>query len=242
VIAHFEVLEERAVYVGAVRLRVLTWNLMHGRSVPGSGRDLVDEFAAALADWEWDVALLQEVPPWWPRQLSARLNCEYAIALTSRNGLLAMRRFIAVRRPDLIKSGGGGANAILARADRIAQRRSVRLCRLPERRVAHGIQLGYGLWIVNLHATVHHPDRARRDLAVAAQHARDWARPLPLVLGGDFNLRDPDVPGMKRVASSDVDHVLIGPELRVLEPARTLDRGILSDHVPLSVSLELGER
>jgi endonuclease/exonuclease/phosphatase family metal-dependent hydrolase len=47
---------------------------------------------------------------------------------------------------------------------------------------------------------------------------------------------------MERVASSDVDHVLIGPELQVLEPARTLDRGVLSDHVPLSVSLELRER
>ena len=34
----------------------------HGRSVPESRRDLFDEFAAALAGWEWDVALLQEVP------------------------------------------------------------------------------------------------------------------------------------------------------------------------------------
>jgi endonuclease/exonuclease/phosphatase family metal-dependent hydrolase len=34
--------------------------------------------------------------------------------------------------------------------------------------------------------------------------------------------------------------VLIGPRLRALEPARTLDRGTLSDHLPLSVSLELG--
>jgi endonuclease/exonuclease/phosphatase family metal-dependent hydrolase len=230
------------VYVGAVRLRVLTWNLMHGRSVPGSGRDLLDEFGAALAGWDWDVALLQEVPPWWPRPLAERLNCEYATALTSRNELLALRRFVAIRWPDLIKSGGGGANAVLARADRIAQRRSVRLCRLPERRVAHGVQLGYGLWIVNLHATAHYPDRARRDLALAARTARNWAQQLPLVLGGDFNLREPDVPGMERVASSDVDHVLVGPGLRALEPARTLDRGTLSDHVPLSVWLELGER
>jgi endonuclease/exonuclease/phosphatase family metal-dependent hydrolase len=228
------------VYVGAVQLRVLTWNLMHGRSVPGTGRELLDEFAAALAGWEWDVALLQEVPPWWPRELAERLNCEQASVLTSRNWLLAPRRFVAVRRPDLIKSNGGGANTILARADRIVERRSVRLCRLPERRMAHGVQLGYGLWIVNLHATAHNADRARRDLAVAAQHAREWARQLPLVFGGDFNLGAPDVDGLARVASSDVDHVLIGPRLRALEPARTLDRGTLSDHLPLSVSLELG--
>lgn len=226
-------------YVGAVRLRVVTWNLMHGRSGPGSGRDLFDEFAAALASWEWEVALLQEVPPWWPRQLAERLRCEQAAVLTSRNWPLAARRFVAVRWPDLIKSNGGGANAILARVDRIVERRCVRLCRLPERRMAHGVQLGYGLWVANLHATAHYPDRARRDVALAARHAREWARDLPLVLGGDFNLREPEVPGMERVASSDVDHVMIGPRLRALGPAVTLDRGTLSDHVPLSLSLEL---
>ena len=47
-------------------MRVLTWNLFHGRAVPPAGRDLRGEFAAALAGWDWDVALLQEVPPWWP--------------------------------------------------------------------------------------------------------------------------------------------------------------------------------
>ena len=50
-------------------MRVLTWNLFHGRAVPPAGRDLAREFAAALAAWEWDVALLQEVPPWWPPAL-----------------------------------------------------------------------------------------------------------------------------------------------------------------------------
>ena len=55
-----------------MQLRVLTWNLMHGRSVPPAGRDLRAEFTAALAGWEWDVALLQEVPPWWPPAARAR--------------------------------------------------------------------------------------------------------------------------------------------------------------------------
>ena len=58
------------VYVGIlVRLRVLTWNLMHGRSVGGRGvggrdrfgRDLLGDFGDALAGWEWDVALLQAI-------------------------------------------------------------------------------------------------------------------------------------------------------------------------------------
>ena len=222
-------------------MRVLTWNLMHGRSVPGSGRQLLDEFVAALAGWDWDVALLQEVPPWWPRQLAERLNCEQASVLTSRNWLLPLRRLVALRWPDLIKSNGGGANAILSRADRIVERRSVRLCRLPERRMAHGVQLAYGLWIVNLHATARYPDRARRDLTLATERAREWAQGMPLVLGGDFNLGAPEVQGMNRVASSDVDHVLIDPRLRALGPARTLDRGTLSDHVPLEVALEVSD-
>ena len=50
-------------------MRVLTWNLFHGRAVPDAPRSLRAEFAAAIAGWSWDVALLQEVPPWWPPEL-----------------------------------------------------------------------------------------------------------------------------------------------------------------------------
>jgi endonuclease/exonuclease/phosphatase family metal-dependent hydrolase len=200
---------------------------------------MLDDFSRLLAGWEWDVALLQEVPPWWPHLLAQRLNCEQVSVRTSRNSLLPLRRFVAVRRPDLIKSNGGGANAILSRVDRIVEHRSVRLCRAPERRWAHGVQLAYGVWLVNLHASAHVPERARRDLVVAADAARTWAGALPLVLGGDFNLGAPEVPGLRSVADSDVDHVLIGERLRVVEAAQTLDRGTLSDHQPLAVALDV---
>ena len=222
-----------------MRLRVLTWNLMHGRSVPGSGRDMLDDFSRALAGWQWDVALLQEVPPWWPQALAQLLGCEQVSVRTSRNSLLPLRRFVAVRRPDLIKSNGGGANAILARADRIVEHRSVRLCRLPERRWAHGVQLACGVWLVNLHATAHAPERARRDLVLATEAARTWADGLPLVLGGDFNLGAPEAQGLQSVADRDVDHILIGEPLRVIGQAQTLDRGTLSDHLPLAVTLDV---
>ena len=194
-----------------------------------------------LAGWEWDVALLQEVPPWWPARLAQRLRCEQSSVLTSRNGLLPLRRLLAERWPDVMRSGGGGANAILARIDRISEHRSARLCRRPERRMAHGVELGYGLWVVNLHATAHDPERARADLAVAARRGVEWAGGLPLIVGGDFNLGKPALDGMRRVASSDVDHVLIGPRLEVAQAARTLDRGALSDHLPLTVTLDLAE-
>jgi endonuclease/exonuclease/phosphatase family metal-dependent hydrolase len=92
---------------------------------------------------------------------------------------------------------------------------------------------------VNLHATAHSPERARRDVGVAAQAAKTWAGELPLVLGGDFNLRAPEVEGLRSVADSDVDHILIGSRLRAVAPPQTLDRGTLSDHLPLAVTLDV---
>jgi endonuclease/exonuclease/phosphatase family metal-dependent hydrolase len=200
---------------------------------------MLEDFSRALAGWEWDVALLQEVPPWWPEPLAQRLDCEQVSVRTSRNSLLPARRFVAVRWPDLIKSNGGGANAILARADRIVEHRSVRLCRTPERRWAHGVQLAYGVWLVNLHATAHAPERARHDVLLAAREARTWADGLPLVFGGDFNLRAPEVEGLRSVADSDVDHILVDERVRAVGAAQTLDRGTLSDHLPLVVTLDV---
>ena len=57
-------------------LRVLSWNLYHGRADPPAGRPLFDEFAAMLAGWSWDVALLQEVPPWWAPQLARATDAD----------------------------------------------------------------------------------------------------------------------------------------------------------------------
>jgi endonuclease/exonuclease/phosphatase family metal-dependent hydrolase len=240
------------VYVRRViRLRVLTWNLFHGRAAPssgpgfpGSGRDLSAEFCAALAGWEWDVALLQEVPPWWPARLAAELGCEQRTVLTSRNALLGLRRRIAERAPDLIKSNGGGANAILARDDRIVDDRAQRLCRWPERRWVHGVALACGVWVGNLHLTAGRPAAARRDLDEAARATRAWARErqLPIVLGGDFNLRTVTPDGLTAVATRDVDHVLIGDGVRALGEAERLQRGRLSDHVPLAVDLAVEPR
>lgn len=228
-------------YVGIrVRLRVLTWNLMHGRAVDGRGvggpkrfgGNLLADFGDALAGWEWDVALLQEVPPWWPGMLSRRLDAEFRMVLTSRNGLLALRRAIATRWPDVIKSNGGGANAILVRCDRIVSHRAQRLCRWPERRWVHGVQLASGVWLANLHATAHDTDAAWRDGRAAAAASHQWAAGSPLVLGGDFNLRQPAFDGMTRVASRDVDHLFVAG-LEGDGEAAILERGVLSDHPPL---------
>jgi endonuclease/exonuclease/phosphatase family metal-dependent hydrolase len=222
-----------------MRLRVLTWNLMHGRAQPPAGRDLRREFTAALAGWEWDVALLQEVPPWWPAQLGDDLGVEHRLVLTSRNGLLTVRRAIATRWPDLIRSNGGGANAILARHDRIVRQRSLRLTRFPERRWAHGVWLAAGFWVVNVHSSGDEA-RAQRDGELAAGTAQQWARGAPLVVGGDFNLREPRFDGLRHIGERDVDHIFVGDGVEAVSPAEVLDRGSLSDHPPLVVTVEGG--
>ena len=222
-------------------IRVLTWNLFHGRAVPAAGRALLPEFAARLAQWNWDVALLQEVPPWWPAPLAEATGAEQRSVLTSRNGLRALRRFAAKRAPDLMRSGGGGCNAILSRSDRIVAEHSTVLCRRPERRVAHGVALACGVWVTNLHATAHDGAAAERDVGVAVTATRSWAaaRGLPIVLGGDLNLRSVSLEGLRVIGSSDGDHVLIGGGLSAVSEARVLKRGTLSDHRPLLVGVEL---
>ena len=220
-----------------VRLAVLTWNLYHGRAIPPAGRDLLSDFAAALAGWNWDLALLQEVPPWWPPELARAAGAEQRLVMSSRNQLLPLRRVLATRWPDPMRSGGGGANAILTRGLTITEHRCLRLCRLPEQRWLHAIRLDSGIWAANLHATAHDPGRAAREAARAAALTRSWAAAAPAVLGGDFNLRCLELDGFRHAAGHDVDHLFV-TALAPIGDARTLDRGTLSDHAPVAVTLE----
>lgn len=217
-------------------MRVLTWNLFHGRAVPPAGRDLQAHFAAALADWSWDVALLQEVPPWWPPALARACGADERTAPTSRNALPALRRAIAVRAPDLIKSNGGGCNAILVRpaAGDVAAHRSVVLRQRPERRVCHAVGLSGGAWVANLHAQVHSAQHARQDIERAAAATLSWSGAMPALLGGDFNVRDPGAPGFEPLGGRGVDHVL-GHGFASVGARELPDRGGLSDHAPVIV-------
>jgi endonuclease/exonuclease/phosphatase family metal-dependent hydrolase len=218
-------------------MRVLAWNLFHGRAVPPAGRDLRAEFAAALAGWDWDVALLQEVPPWWPPALARACAAQERTVLTSRNGLLALRRFVAERAPDLIKSGGGGANAILVRGGRqITAHRSVVLRRWPERRVCHAVALANGPWCANLHAQVHSVARAQADISRAAAATLAWSAGGAALLGGDFNVPAPAASGFHDLGGHGVDRIL-GHGLRTAGAPQLPDRDGLSDHAPVIVAL-----
>ncbi len=232
-------------------LLVLSWNLFHGRSLPPSSHSLLGEFTAKLAEWSWDVALLQEVPPWWPARLAGELGVEQRSALTSRNWLLPLRRALAERSPELLKSNGGGCNAILSRVA-IAEHSTLRLRRRPERRVAQLARLEDGTRVVNLHASTR-PARAGQELERLWPHVLAWAGSDRLILGGDLNLRRPPAPppAISHVAGSGVDHLFARGLLPAGDPPR-LDSNValdgcrveLSDHSPLLVRLraESGSR
>jgi endonuclease/exonuclease/phosphatase family metal-dependent hydrolase len=222
-------------------LRVLTWNLMHGRAVPPAGRELFEEFAAALEQWEWDVALLQEVPPWWPAPLGGHLDADFRLVLTSRNALLPLRRAIARRWPDVIKSNGGGCNAILVREREIVEHRSRRLCWLPERRWVHGVRLADHdrLWVCNLHtASDASQGRLAAEIALGwtggAPKALGSAAETPVILGGDFNVPELSLDGFVHLGGCESDHVFVRG-LAGEGPGEVLDRGRLSDHAPVLV-------
>jgi endonuclease/exonuclease/phosphatase family metal-dependent hydrolase len=220
---------------------VLTWNLFHGRAMPQAGRALPDEFSERIASWPWDVALLQEVPPWWPPHLAAAAGAEQRTVLTSRNALLPVRRWIAERWPDLVKSNGGGSNAILVRPSAglgtIAEHRWRRLRVLPERRYVHAVRMtGGGPWIANVHAQVRPHGETRKDLALAGATVRRWAADGPAVLGGDCNVSDPEIEGFTMAGGHGVDCVL-ARGLVAGGPAVTPERDGLSDHAPVLVPL-----
>lgn len=221
-------------------LRVLTWNLFHGRALPPRDEDLLDAFATRLAGWRWDVALLQEVPPWWPGSLARACDAEARSALTSRNALLPLRRVVAQRHPERLKANGGGCNAILVRGfGGIEAHARRRLCVWPERRVVHAVSVRVGgdnVWFANLHASTGRGARTLGDVGLARATALRWADDAPLVLGGDFNVEQPPMPGFAHAGHSRIDHVYA----RGLAPVGdcvTLDRCMLSDHTPLLTTL-----
>jgi endonuclease/exonuclease/phosphatase family metal-dependent hydrolase len=198
-------------------IRLFAWNLFHGRDKPpdpalftlrskllrrseyGASHVQVNtplrrEFAAALAGWSWDVALLQEAPPRWLADLERATDAAGELVLTSRNSLAPLRAALAEWNPDLIASNEGGSNMLLARppARIVATERAV-LTRRPERRTLLLARLTLPgdreLAVGCLHLSVPSTGQGTDEALRAAQLAHDWAGAAPLVLGGDFNLR-----------------------------------------------------
>jgi endonuclease/exonuclease/phosphatase family metal-dependent hydrolase len=214
-----------------LRLTIVTWNIMHGRSLPPAGRDLTSEFAAMLAGWEWDVALLQEVPSWWPPALARAAGAQERTVLTARNQLSPVRRAIATRWPN-----GGGANAILVRGHGIEEHRTLRLSWWPERRQLQAVRLSDGVWVGNLHASVRDEPAAQREARLAEATMLAWAVRSPVALGGDFNVREFAFDRLLHVGGHDVEHVF-GAGLEPATGPEVLERGPLSDHAPVRITV-----
>ena len=268
----------------------LTWNLFHGRDFPpdpalltarsrvlglterGTGhaqvnRPLLDEYVRVLARHPWDVALLQEAPPYWLEPLGRALGAHGALALTSRNVLPAPRRWLHARRPDLLGAWEGGSNQLLVRPPwRITHTHRLTVARLPERRRMLWARLaregGAELCVAVVHLTTRLPAAARREAATAAGSAVRWSGNAPLLFGGDLNLSPRSAPEAFEelqarhglgppTAPGAIDH-LLARGLRVVEPPRALpDAGRevpgpdglslrLSDHAPVVARFALG--
>jgi len=124
-------------------LRLLTWNLFHGRDFPPNpalqtwrsrllrrderdathvqvNRPLRRESTAQLAGWEWDVALLQEAPPRWLGDLERVCGAAGASVLTSRNSLPRLRGWLA----DLEQATGATGARVLTSRNSLAPLRA----------------------------------------------------------------------------------------------------------------------
>ena len=267
-------------------MRLLSWNLYHGRDFPPDptlftwrsrllritergathaqvNRPLLDEYARTLDGFDWDVALLQEAPPRWFRELCRRTRSSGVRVLTSRNWLPSLQRVLADLNPDLIASSEGGSNQLLVRhPGRVLEHRRLTLAWRPEQRRMQWARLrppasdGLPVCVANLHASAGLPEQAARELIRAAEHALDWSGADPLVFGGDLNLRPRRDPGTfvelrERLGLGDptgpdaIDHLLVRG-LEAIERPRQLPAGRrelrepgglrirLSDHAPVS--------
>jgi endonuclease/exonuclease/phosphatase family metal-dependent hydrolase len=264
--------------------RALTWNLFHGRDHPPDSSlltwrsrllrrpergathaqvnaPLLDRFAVLLSAWDWQVALLQEAPPWWLRPLGGSCHAGGVSALTSRNLLAPLRAAAAEWNPDLIASNEGGSNIVLVRAPaRIVEVERLVLALRPERRrlLLARVQLpdGRRLAVANTHLSVPSTGRGQREALEAADHAVRFAGRAPLLFGGDLNLRPAREPrtfddlrerhGLAPpTAAESIDHLLVRG-LEVIAPPAALppeDREVpgpggralrLSDHAPVA--------
>jgi endonuclease/exonuclease/phosphatase family metal-dependent hydrolase len=189
-----------------------------------------------------DVLCLQELPLWALSRLEEWSGMTVLPAVAKRT--IVPRRLGGVLQrldPRRFRSGvTGQANAILLapRLDPL-EHRTVRISeRGRERRVCQAVRLE-GIVIGNVHATneFSRPEVPRAELKRAYELVEAMADGGEArVLAGDFNLRDPDLPG------PNIDHIVVagiehGP-LEVWPAARRLHNGaVLSDHAPVEMRI-----
>ena len=123
------------------------------------------------------------------------------------------------------------------RGEAVSEHRLRTLRAWPERRVVHGVRLERGWWVCNLHAQAHSEARAQADVDAGRPHGDrvvGGQRPSCSAATSTCALRSS--PASRARPASGVDHVF-ARSLRAARPGRTLDRGPLSDHLPLVVEV-----
>lgn len=221
---------------------IRSWNVYHGRTSPPGRRVYLRELVELASGDAPDVLCLQELPLWALTRLEewSGMNAVWAVAKRSPisrqlGGIL--QRFDARS----FRSGiTGQANAILLAPSLVPlDHRSIRISeRGRERRVCHAVRLG-GVVLGNVHASndFRHPEVPRAELKRAHALVESMATAGEArVLAGDFNLRDPDLPGpnIDHVVVAGIDHgaLEVWPELRRLH-----NGAVLSDHAPVEMRI-----
>jgi endonuclease/exonuclease/phosphatase family metal-dependent hydrolase len=225
-----------------VRVLIRSWNLFHGRTAPPGAHVHLQEMVELASRDAPDVLCLQELPLWALSRLEEWSGMRSFAAVAKRTPVPRWLGGVLQRRdPMRFRSGvTGQANAILLAAGvESLEHRTVRISEPGrERRVCHAVRLE-GLVIGNVHASneFKRPEVPRAELKRAHELIESMAAASePRVLAGDFNLRDPDLPG------PNIDHIVVAEidhgALHVWPDERRLHNGaVLSDHAPVEMRI-----
>jgi endonuclease/exonuclease/phosphatase family metal-dependent hydrolase len=221
---------------------VRSWNVFHGRTDPiGPALRLREMVELATADGP-DVVCLQELPLWSLRSLDEWSGMQAYTAVAKRACVpRPLGRLLQQYDPRRFRSGvtGQGNAILLANGLRVHEHRTRRVSDPGrERRVCHAVRID-GFAIANVHASNEFgdPEVPREELRRAYDLLDELAAGGEArILAGDFNLRDPDLPG------PNIDHVVVGGAVHgplvVWEDARRVHNGaVLSDHAPVEVTI-----
>ena len=219
---------------------IRSWNVYHGRTSPPGRRLHLREMVELASGDRPDVLCLQELPLWSLAELDEWSGMTVLSAVAKRT-LVPRRLGGVLQRHDSqrFRSGvTGQANAILLSPELVPlEHRTVRISDSGrERRVCHAVRLQQ-LVVGNVHASneFRHVEVPRTELTRAHALVESMAAPgQPRVLAGDFNLRDPDLPGpnIDHIVAAEVEH----GTLEVWPDERRLHNGaVLSDHAPVEM-------
>ena len=220
---------------------IRSWNLFHGRTSPPGKRLYLREMVELASSDAPDVVCLQELPLWALRELEdwSGMQAVWALAkpaLVPRPLGRVLQRLNPLRFRSAVT--GQGNAILLARRHALLEHGVVRVSdRGRERRVCHGVRLE-GLVVGNVHCSneFQQPEVPRAELRRAHDLVGAMAAGGARVLAGDFNLRDPDLPGpnIDHIVVAGIDH---GPLEVWPDDRRRHDGAVLSDHAPVELTI-----